>query len=419
VSALPAWTTSDGDRQLDLRPPGFGGFYRTLIVMVCMGLAMLLPLGILGFFGAAFFDDFPLALRVGMGLAGLSTIAACIWASTRVLVLAWATRTRMRASGEGVLVERGAVRPQQSTWLAPRSAVEVTRPGPDSWGRRAVVLTAGESSVRVGVGLRDRELGALEKAVKTMLAVEGDAASRPEPSEALGPTWKQGLRTLTKDVVHPLLHPTPYLLVDAVAIVLAPLFAHALLAFDWRDVYPFAFAAFFVGLVLRRFDGSYVEGLQHYDRTEFFWGLIYGSLALVVGGIAMFGLTPRLGLIPAAVLGVGVLVLHILMLRRAKSAAPASLPRWADYALAASLVPLSILHESAAFSAILDASGGLGPLALPMVPVAVLLGYLPVRLHAFVDNPGDRGNLAWFWITTAWLTVQPLFALGDAIASEL
>ena len=422
MSAPPAWSISDDGRQLDLHPPGFVGFYRTLLATVVMGVAMVLPLGLLGMFAAAAFGDFGIPLRLLMGVAGSAAVFASVWAPSRLLVVAWAGRTRIRATSEGLLVEQGTVRPKTTVWLAPRDAIEVTQPKADDLGRRGVTLTVGETSVRLAVGHRTRDQQGLLRAVKTVVqAGAGRNAARPAPSDALGPTWRQSLRALWRDLAHPLLHPTPYLLVDVVAIVVAPLIASALLAFDWRTLYPVALLVFCVGLGLRRFDGSYVGGMRHYPRVESMWfGVLYVSAGVVIALFAAVGLVPRFGFGPVVGLAaVAVVTLHVAMLRRAKSPAPSRLPRVADFALAASLAPLSVLHESAMFMFVTDASGRYGPLALAMVPVAALLGYVPVRMHAFVDDPGDRGNRIWFWITIGWLTLQPVLSLGPAIAAEL
>ncbi|MCA9651537.1 MAG: hypothetical protein KC501_16575 [Myxococcales bacterium] len=77
-------------------------------------------------------------------------------------------------------------------------------------------------------------------------------------------------------------------------------------------------------------------------------------------------------------------------------------------ALAATLVPLSTLHESAVFSFIGRGAKDLGPLSLALVPTTILFAYLPVRIHAFADDPGDRANRVWQWITTGWLILLSL-----------
>lgn len=419
MSAPPAWSIDDEGRRLDLHPPGFVGFYRVAMAAAVMAGAMVLPLGLVGLFGAVAWADFGVPLRLVMGVAGSAAIGVTVWLPSRLLVRAWASRSRVRASTDGVLIEQGTVRPRISIWLSPREAVSVTRPKADELGRGGLVLSAGSDSVRVGVGLRARDIGALKAAIEQVIAA-GTGAPRPAPSDALGPSWRESLRDLGRAILFPLRHPTPYLMVDLLAIVAAPLLATVLEALDWRDVYPVAFVVFCLGLALRRFDGSYVDGLRHYAAAEPTWGVRYVGAGVAVALFATFGLAPRLGLgLGSAVALVLTIGLHALALRRAKSPPPPRLPRALDFALGASLVPISILHESAMFTFIGDASGNLGPLALAIVPVTALFAYVPVRLHAFVDDPDDRGNRAWFWITVGWLTLQPLLSLGPAIAAEM
>ena len=385
-----------------------------------MAGTMVLPLGLVGLFGALAWADFGVPLRLVMGLLGSIAIAVTVWLPSWILVGAWAGRSRIRATAEGVLIEQGTVRPRRSVWLSPRDRITVTRPQADELGRGGLVMAAGSASVRVGIGQRVEDVGALKVAIEGVIAAGAEGPlTRPVASDALGPTWRESLGALWRDVLFPLRHPTPYLMIDLLAIVAAPLLATALEAFDWRDAYPLAFAGFCLGLALRRFDGSYVGGMRHY-AAEPTWGLRYLGAAVAIALFATVGLAPRLGLVPAFTVATALTIgLHVLALRRAKTPPPARLPRGLDFALGASLVPISILHESAMFSFIGDSSRGLGPLALAIVPVTAAFTYLPVRMHAFVDDADDRGNLAWFWITVGWLTLQPLLTLGPAIAAEM
>lgn len=47
-------------------------------------------------------------------------------------------------------------------------------------------------------------------------------------------------------------------------------------------------------------------------------------------------------------------------------------------------------------------------MALALVPTSILAAYLPVRIHAFAGDPGDRANRLWFWITVIWLVLLAL-----------
>lgn len=423
MGAPHAWSISDEGLRLDLHPPGFVAYYRVAMATAVIVGALVMPLGIVGLFGAVAWQDFGVPLRLVMGVIGSLAIGATVWVPSRLLVAAWAGRSRIVAARTGVLVEQGTSVPQRSVWLSPCSEVTVVRPTIDSLERGGLVLSDGSVSVRIGVGLRPRDVDSLRAAVEAVVAAGGHAlesTSRPGPSEALGPSWQTSLRGLGHEIVRPLRHPTPYLMVDVLAIVAAPLATTALLAFDWRDVYPLALVIFCVGLALRRFDGSYVQGMRHYADTEPTWSLAYVGGGIAIALFSALGLTPRLGLgVACGLAAVLVVGLHVALLRRAKHPAPARLSRATDFALGATLIPISLLHEGAMFTFVADSSQGLGPLALAMVPMTALLTYVPVRMHAFVDAPDDRGNRGWFWITVGWLSLQPLLALGPAIAAEM
>lgn len=406
-----AWSVADDGRRVELRPPGFAGAYRGQMLIMVMFISMLLPLALLGVVGAIKFWDFPVALRVVMGVAGSAVTAASVWFPARLLVRAWAARARIRSTRDGVLVELGTSRPRQTLWLTPRSEVRISHVAGDG----GLLVRCGQICVPVATGHRPDELRSISEALRALVTAGTHAPGPLAPSSALGPTIGQSLRTAGLELVRVLRHPTPYLLVDLTSIVAAPLVASAVLAFDWQTTYPIAFAVFCVGLVLRRFDGTYVEGMRHY-ATEPTWPWRYLGASVAIGLSATFGLAGSLGLGKSFLLSMAVSVaLHQAMLQRARSPAPVYLPRVVDFGLAATLVPLSILHEAAMFSYITDASRNLGPLALAFTPLTAVFLYAPVRLHAFVDDPEDRGNRLWFWVTVGWLTLQPILAVGTAI----
>jgi hypothetical protein len=406
-----------------LGPAGFVGFYRVGMAAAIFGGALVLPMGLLGAFGAAFWADFPTALRLVMAVTGTAAIGASAWLPCRMLVRALGWRGRIRVTSSGVLVETGLSSPRHTVWLSPRTEVVVARPNADELGRGGVVVSAGDARVLVGVGYAPTEIPALLRAITAAVAAGAQAppsAERPQ-ARRLGPTWREALRALARDLSRPLRHPTPYFVVDVAAIVLTPFVSGWLTdGLGFPNAYPLAFALFCAGLFARRYDGSYIEGLRHYAAEVDTWSMRYLGAAVAIGLFATIGMAGRLGIGPA--FGVAMLAavgLHVLALRRARADAP---PRWSpalDLTLAATLVPLSLLHEAAMFEFIGDSARGLGPLALAMVPVTALFAYLPVRLHAFVDDPGDRANVGWFWITVGWLALQPLLALGPEIARQL
>lgn len=407
-------------QRFELEPPGFVAFYRVALATLIFGGAVVLPLGLLGVFGALVFDDFELALRGLMGLAGAATCAAVAWLTLRVLLAAKATRARITVTGAGVLVEVGMTSVRRHAWLTPLGEVSAGTPDTDDLGRGGIILSAGDETMWVATGYaqrdRDRLLTAIRSAVKDTPPSDGVTPAL----EALGPPWSERVRDLVRDVVAPLRRPTPYLLVDIGALVGTVVLTWFLdEVVDWRDAYPVAFAIFILGLAGRWFDGSYIAGLRAHLSKDRGWGLRYVGAALCIGLAGAVAMTPRLTFLPAAAIAmVSSLGLHAAMLRRAKGEATPSTHRALDLSLAASLVPLSILHEAAMFEFVVGSSEDLAVLSLAFVPVTVLVAYAPVRLHAFVDDSGGRANVAWFWLTAVWLGLGPIVAIVAALVRE-
>jgi hypothetical protein len=186
---------------------------------------------------------------------------------------------------------------------------------------------------------------------------------------------------------------------------------------DRSAMYPTAYVLYLLGLAARSFDRSYLNGLRRYldDRSEHVAFYMLAAVALSLPGVT--GLAPWFGFwggFAAALLAN--LGLHAWLKQRARAEPPRSSHRALDLALAATLVPICALHEVTIYDILVDTAGDLGPFALSFVPVFVLLGYWPLRLHAFVDEPEDRSSVLWFWLTVGWLTAQPLIVFGGQIA---
>lgn len=417
------WTSSptgDGQR-FELEPAGFVASYRLALAafIVCGGLV--LPLSLTAIFAALVFDDFGVALRIGFGGVGVGSTAAVIWLGVRILVDALALRSRVRVTSGGVLVETGVTSARKHVWLTPLDAVLVEQPKVDSLERGGIELVAGDTSIRIAMGYRERDTTRLLKAVRAALKNTVGDAGKPHSGEPLGPPWADRVRRLGRDIVAPLRHPTPYLLVDLGAIFGTSVLTWVLSeVIDWRDAYPIAFALFLAGLAARRYDGTYVAGLREHLHDDGNWGLWYMLAGIAIALAGAGGMTPRLSFGPAVgVAALSSIGLHWAMLRRARSDATPKPNRKLDLVLALSLVPISILHEAAMFEFIVGSTKDLAVMSLGMVPVTVLLAYAPVRLHAFVDNPGDRSNVAWFWLTAIWLGLGPILAVSVAAAREM
>lgn len=410
-----------GGQRFDLEPPGFVAFYRVALftLIVCGGI--LLSLSLTAIFGALVFDDFEVGLRIAMGVVGVGSSAGLIWVAARLLVGATSLRSRVTVTPGGVLVETGVTSARERIWLTPLDAVSVDKPKMDTLERGGVVLTAGEASIHIAIGYRERDTSQLLKAVRASLKGTDGDDGEPPAGRPLGPPWADRARRLARDIVTPLRHPTPYLLVDLGAILGTSALTWILdEVIDWRDAYPIAFALFIVGLAARRYDGTYVAGLREYLRDNDAWSMWYMLAGIAVAMAGVGGMTPRLTFGPA--IGIAMLSsigLHWAMLRRARSDATPKPNRKLDLALALSLVPISILHEAAMFEFVVGSTANLAVMSLAFVPVTVLFAYVPVRLHAFVDNPGDRSNVAWFWLTAIWLGMGPILAISVALVREI
>lgn len=422
-----AWrrVSTDADElRIELDPPGFVGFHATALATALVAITMLLPLALIGLFGGVFWRDFPIGLRLVMGLLGGGMTLLSFWLPVRLVTRAKLWRARIRVRPGGVFIEVGISAPRTSWWLTPRAEVTVGKPATDELGRGGLVLSRGEQQVRLAVGHTaiacHRLLETLQRALAERPVDPGDTLA--PAIEPLGPNFRARLRNLGRDLLRPLLRPTPYLLVDLGAMALAPLMRWLLVdTLDWRDAYPLAFGLFIAGLAARHIDGSYIAGLRHYLADDRGWGFKYMLAAIAIAIAGWGAMTPRLGgtlaFLVATCTAIG---LHWALLRRARGPAPTPTPsRALDLALGLTLLPICLLHEAGLFSFLIDSSRGLGPLALAFVPPLALVGYLPIRMHAFVDEPGDRSNVAWFWLTVAALAMQPLLALGPAIAHEL
>ena len=424
MSPVARWSArTEGDEfRVELGPPGFVGFYRLALATALVGGALVLPLGLLGLFGALFWRDIGVAPRLLMGAVGACAALGTIWLPLRLVTRATSWRARIRVRPGGVFVEAGFSAPRATWWFTPRADVKMERPPTDELGRGGFVLSRGDQQVRLAVGHTPKDslrLLELTQRALTELPVDPDDTLAPS-TEPLGPGPREHLRMLGRDLLRPLRRPTPFLLVDLGAMLLTPLVIWLVTdTLDWRDAYPIAFALFILGLAARRLDGSYMAGLRHHLADDSFtggWGFKY-MLAGIAVAIAGWGaMTPRLGVWPAFMVSTfSAIGLHWALLRRARGDSPAPKPsRALDLALGLTLIPICVLHEAGLFAFIVDSSRVRGPMTLSLIPVLALFGYLPVRMHAFIDDPGDRSNVAWFWLTIAWLAMQPLLALVPA-----
>lgn len=411
------WSVRPGRDEVivELAPAGFRGANRTTLALFAMIGVFALPFGLMGLYGGLFFHDFPPALRIVMGVLGGAALVAMSWLPTRLVLRALAVRSRVRVRPGGVFVEQGITAPRQAEWFSPRSAVKV------ALGGGGITIRCGQRGLRIGVGFTAEAAVQVRGALESTLRAHGPDApdDGPPAREPVGPSWPLRLRALGRDFVRPLVHPTPFVVLD-----LGALLGTIAIAWVWTDVvdrrhaHSLAFVVFLAGLAARRLDASYIAGLRRWFERSPLGSAYFMIAGVVMAGAALLGSGPQLGFRIGLGLGVAAVVLHWVLLRRAAAPPPPARGRGLDFVLAATLIPISVLHEVAMFE-FLGAARHLGPFALAFVPTLVGFVYLPVRMHAFLDEPDVRANVVWFWFTVAWLTLQPLIAFAVEFARRL
>jgi hypothetical protein len=201
------------------------------------------------------------------------------------------------------------------------------------------------------------------------------------------------------------------LLVLGGAIAVAELYV---LELPLARLYPAELAAYAVALALRAGDGRYLAGLRAQCAAWFSYPVFFVLAGVLMGlaagfGLVMAGVPPLLGL----PLGFGpILGLHLVLLRRRGTASPPEAGPGRRRLQTALLVPLAVHHEHLAFLFFEDSARRFFVLALVMVPPVIGLLYLPVRMHAFIETPGDPGNRAWLALTIALVTVQAVLGVA-------
>lgn len=404
----------------EIGPPGLVGVGRFVLMWLFFS-TFVIPFAVLGLFAAIAFDDFGLSVRIAGGVLGalgaLGVVVPILWA----LVRGWFWRERVQISTGGVVVRAGfprgakarAARAASFTLeTAERSAVPLRA---RVVGSRFLRLRAGALDVYLGGGLAPGEQDRLRDelaAARTRTPVDPAV----EPTEWRYPmTWGivSGGQELARDLVAPLRRPLPFLLCDLVALsasaVVGPLLE---LIEDPAGLYPAFYALFLAGLWLRRFDPSYLAGLAAYRKRWFSFPLLLVMLGLVTALAAGVMALPHTHV--AVALGapmIAAIAVHRSLLKISARATDARSPShnwWLEMVCAASLAPILVLHEHATFR-FFDGTSDLFVFALPLVPPVVAFVYLPIRIHYFIDDPGNRSNAIWFTITVAALTAKAVF----------
>ena len=408
----------------DIGPPGFSRDHARVIAMWGMMAILIFPLGVTGLFVAAQSDDWEVGIRAATVIFGAIGVIAAVGPIFWVFSHAWLRRERVQISPSGLLIRVGhpfLSRAHRATDLGTVSFDGNTHPpkkrllavGPFirvTWGdRRILVATglAGEDHTRLVIEMK-----------QALVTAKNATASGPVVE------WRFSLKTtvlavlggLSALVLGPIRHPSPYVVCDLLTI--GALFTLPAVAsdLDLFSYYPFLFGAFLVGVWIRRFDGQYLRGLSQYcNRHSWFPGLFLcsGFFVGLAGGVSLL---PRLHWIAALSIPVVLSVwVHAHVLGRgpkAREGDDSSQHFPIEVLSSMTLIPMAIVHEHASFLFFEDTSRRLFILALPMVLPVVVFVYLPIRLHYFIDNPGDRSNAVWFGLTVTAISIYAVFGVS-------
>jgi len=193
--------------------------------------------------------------------------------------------------------------------------------------------------------------------------------------------------------------PLPFLLTDLVCIAGIFGLSRLIVLPGLLTSYVFAITLFVIGLFLRRWDPSYIATLAGFPNTNLGFGFVCAGVIMGLAAALAFWVLFN----TYVVLAVGgvVLAVHIHLLRYAGRAQSEGKSRNRLVEILSSLlmIPLALVHEHLAFLFCADLAKEFFVLALPMIVPMVGLFYLPVRMHAFIDDPDNRSNYAWFWLT--------------------
>lgn len=422
---------SEGAIHLELGPTGITRTHAVFALQLAFLGTFGLALGGAGLTLALTARDFGAPLRLGLGLASIFGILAGLLPALTVLADGLLRRERVVVGRDGVRVLEGSplhARVHRLDRSASRSLAR--RPIP---GLRRLWLSAAPADRQAALWLEAPEGGpavplgighgpAIRKALARRLE-DALAATAEAPPVDLDPLaarfdWPLGdaLRGLRALALEPLRARRGYVIFDllvlAGAVAVAELYV---LELPLARLYPLELLAYAVALALRAGDGRYLAGLRTQCAAWLSYPVFFGLAGLMMGlsagfGLVMAGVPPLLGL----PLGFGpVFGVHLLLLRRRRAEPPPPEAGPGRRRLqTALLVPLAVHHEHLAFLFFEDSARRFFVLALVMVPPVIGLLYLPVRMHSFVESPGDPGNRAWLALTVALVTLYAVLGVS-------
>lgn len=410
--ARAGWTSTacDAEVRFEIGPAGFTETYRTNLLWA---IGLLVTVGMFGLFGlylARTETYMSLGQRLALGCVSAVPIVLPVWYGVKAVLAATLARHRIRVVPGGVLIEWGILGPRRTWWLAPLASV-VTRP----YDSALILKTDGPSPSSVAIvcadvdGLRQ----AIEDSRRSLAAVAGET----DPPSAAPFGLARFLVARLLDLLRSMTRPTPFVVLDLGLLTATLLLARQLQSLDLMAIYPSVYVLFVLGVAARRLDSAYLAELARRSSGDN-WDFAYVGAAVIMALPGVIVMRPLCGAGPGLlimlVIMVGLHGWHMFAARPVARPAPPSGPqRVLNFVLAMTLMPIGAVHESVIFGFAADAARDLGPFGLALLPVVVLFGYWPIRLHAVIADPNDRANALWFGLTVISLSLFALLTMAD------
>ncbi|MGB1015608.1 MAG: hypothetical protein ACPG4T_15840 [Nannocystaceae bacterium] len=345
---------------------------------------------------------------VGLLIGSLGSVAILLALGSLVWVLWHPNNYRERIqSGPGWLVLRRTPRTHKIIALACPVKVDDSTYNDLSMFLHFEVTTSlvleGSDGRRVPIGVNQpaEERARLRAELERVVALANSSTTCPpaEWSYPMSLPLGRRLSDYGKLFYASLRKPRPFLLTDLVCIAGIFGLSRLILLPGLLTSYVIAITLFTIGLFLRRWDTSYMGTLAGFHYINL--GLGYDSAGLIMGLTASLTFWVYFDTYLALAAGFVVLGVHVHLLRYARRTQPKQNPRSRRVELLSTILmlPLALVHEHLAFIYCADLAKEFFVLALPMLVPMIGLFYLPVRMHAFIDDPDNRSNYAWFWLT--------------------
>lgn len=404
----------------DVGTPGLNRRHAAWIAFCGMMAIMVLPLGASGLFLGITADDWEFPLRVACVVGGTIGVLGSLGPIIYAFLHAWGHRERIQIGEAGLLVRTGIPFRRRVQLTGQLAEVKLQRrAGAGMSGGRFVTgdrlrLSWPSGDVALGFGLSKADQAELASAIADALKVwrprVTQGAQHNEWTFAALPSAAHFLVAVVKLILAPFLPPTPYLVFDVLVLTSLVVVPTALPELDILSWYTPLFGLFLIGLALKAADRGYLAGLAALNKKYAWFPVLFVSCGVAMGFAGVLGLVHTVPTPALAVVFAIPVALHVFLLKRSGRVGRERPTRGfpMDALTGIFLIPIGIAHEHLSFVALEDAQH-LFILAIVIVPSIVMAVYLPVRIHYFIDAPGDRSNGIWFGLTVTAMTVWAVF----------